>query len=66
MTKDQEHSNKERIVNLNNMEFAEASAIAQKYPGMRCKINKDGDIVLYANFFFLISDLFKKFTFLFR
>jgi len=47
------------------MEFTEARAIAQKYPGMRCKVKGD-EIVLYANFFFFISDLFKRFTFIFR
>jgi hypothetical protein len=42
------------------MDIEEARQISDKYLGMRCKVDKDGCIVLYANFWTLIVDCFKS------
>lgn len=41
------------------MEYAEAKQITNKYPGMRMKLGKDDNIILYGNVFTLISDIWK-------
>ena len=47
------------------MTYSQANNIAQKYPGMRCKVKGD-EIVIYANFFTLCSDIYKGLKRLFR
>lgn len=45
------------------MNELEIRKISEQYVGMRCKIDKDGNIILYANAWTLIVDLIKKIKF---
>ena len=42
------------------MNELEIRKISEQYVGMRCKVDKNGDIILYANAWTLIVDLIKK------
>ena len=42
------------------MDIKEVQKLCGKYPGMRYKVEKNGDIIVYANAYTLIIDIFRR------